>query len=74
MLAIYQELAGRDEEVIGYYHSHPDTLAEPSDRDLETAIPETSYLIVAVDRHTVVERRSWRLRADGSGFDEQSIA
>jgi proteasome lid subunit RPN8/RPN11 len=74
LLAIYKELAGRDEQVIGYYHSHPDSFAVPSDRDLASAVPEASYLIVALDESRVLERRSWCLRPDGSGFDEQPIA
>jgi proteasome lid subunit RPN8/RPN11 len=74
LLAIYKDLAGRDELVIGYYHSHPDALAVPSDRDLASAVPEASYLIVALDERSVLERRSWCLRPDGSGFDEQPIA
>ncbi len=60
-------------EVIGYFHSHPDHPARPSEFDREHGWPWYSYLITAVHKGQVVESRSWQLRDDRSGFDEERI-
>ncbi len=60
-------------EVIGYFHSHPDHPARPSEHDHAQAWPGYSYLILAVRQGRAAQRRSWRLRDDGTGFDEESI-
>lgn len=60
-------------EVIGYYHSHPDRPAIPSDSDLVAAVPGVSYLILAVSVRGVVERRCWRLRSGMEDFVEEKI-
>lgn len=60
-------------DVIGIFHSHPDHPCRPSAFDLEHAWPYYSYVIVSVERGRVVETRSWRLREDRSGFDEETI-
>ena len=73
LLAVYQEVRARDADLIGYYHSHPDAAAEPSDRDLAAAQPGVSYLIVAIGRREVTDCRAWRLRPDRGGFDELQI-
>jgi proteasome lid subunit RPN8/RPN11 len=60
-------------DLIGFYHSHPDHPAVPSAFDLEHAWPNLSYVIVSVLKGQPAEARSWRLRADRSGFDEEQI-
>jgi proteasome lid subunit RPN8/RPN11 len=61
-------------EVIGWYHSHPDHPARPSDFDRDHAWPWYSYIIVSV--HTGVPRdmTSWRLKDDRSGYLEEKIS
>lgn len=59
-------------ELVGFYHSHPDHPAEPSQYDLDHAWPNFSYVIVAVGGGTPHALRSWRLRADRSGFEEET--
>ena len=54
----------------GFYHSHPDHPAKPSQHDLEQAWPNLTYIIVAVGQGTPGDLRSWRLREDRSGFEE----
>ena len=61
-------------ELVGFYHSHPDHPAQPSQYDLDHAWPNFSYVIVAVAGGDAGDLRSWRLRADRSAFDEESIA
>lgn len=59
--------------VVGYYHSHPDHPSEPSAFDRDHAWPETSYLIVAVEQGRAAKMQSWRLRADRTAFEEETI-
>ena len=59
--------------ILGFYHSHPNHPAEPSAFDLDHAWPNLSYLIVSVRDRVPREMRSWRLRADRSGYHEETI-
>jgi cysteine synthase B len=61
-------------ELLGFYHSHPDHPAVPSAFDLEHAWPNLSYIIVSVKNGRPDAMRSWRLKADRSGYDEEAIA
>ena len=60
-------------DVVGFFHSHPDHPASPSAFDLEHAWPYYSYLIVSVERGRVADARSWRLAADRSRFDPETL-
>lgn len=60
-------------EVIGYFHSHPDHPARPSAFDREQGWPWYSYLIMSVRGGKAVASRSWQLREDRSGFDEETV-
>jgi proteasome lid subunit RPN8/RPN11 len=60
-------------EVVGFFHSHPDHPASPSAFDLEHAWPYYSYLIVSVERGRVVDTRSWRLAADRTRFEPETL-
>ena len=63
----------RDMELLGIYHSHPDHPAEPSEYDREHAWPGYSYVIASVSGENVEDMRSWTLRGDRSGYDEETI-
>ncbi len=63
----------RDMDVLGFYHSHPDHPAEPSEYDRERAWPYYSYVITSVGKDKVEDTRSWVLRDDRSGYDEEPI-
>jgi proteasome lid subunit RPN8/RPN11 len=63
------DAAGAD--LVGFYHSHPDHPAQPSQYDLDHAWPNLSYVIVAVAAAAPGDIRSWRLRADRSAFEEE---
>jgi cysteine synthase B len=65
--------ADRGLTIVGFYHSHPDHPAEPSAFDLAHAWPNLSYAIVSIRAGAPREMRSWRLRADRSGYLEESI-
>jgi proteasome lid subunit RPN8/RPN11 len=65
------ELGG---ELVGFYHSHPDHPARPSQYDLDHAWPFFSYIIVSVRGGTPEDMTSWRLRDDRSAFDQEDLA
>lgn len=54
----------------GFYHSHPDHPARPSQHDLENAWPNLTYVIVAVARGVAGDITAWRLRDDRSAFEQ----
>ena len=60
-------------ELLGYYHSHPNFAAEPSDFDREHAWPWYSYIIVSVLEGRADELKSWELREDRSGFTPEEV-
>ncbi len=55
-------------DVIGYYHSHPDDEAVPSQFDLDHALPVWSYIIVSVRNKKAVDWNSWEMLSDRSKF------
>lgn len=69
------EKTARDKHVdlLGWYHSHPDAPARPSEFDREHAWPWYSYIIVGVRKGVPQEMTSWRLRDDRSAYDAESI-
>src|SRR5436305_13227975 len=73
VLAAQKEARALGLDVVGYYHSHPDHPARPSDFDREHAWPWVSYLIVSLQGRKVVDTRSWRLAEDRESFDEEVI-
>jgi proteasome lid subunit RPN8/RPN11 len=63
--------AGR--EILGFYHSHPDVPARPSQYDLEHAWPVYSFVIMSVNQSRATEMHSWVMVEDRSRFDEEAI-
>jgi proteasome lid subunit RPN8/RPN11 len=60
-------------EVVGWYHSHPDHPACPSQYDREHAWPWYSYIIVSVANKVPEEMTSWRLAEDRTEFECEEI-
>ncbi len=56
--------------LIGYYHSHPDSPAIPSEYDRVHALPNFRYLITSVRGAQAAEMRAWQLSEDRTHFDE----
>ena len=63
----------RGMELIGWYHSHPDAAARPSQYDREHAWPWYSYVILGVEAREPREMTSWRLAGDRSRFRAEAI-
>jgi proteasome lid subunit RPN8/RPN11 len=69
------EVAARNQEmeVIGWYHSHPDHPARPSEYDRDHAWPWYSYIIVSVQNGAPQDMTSWRLNDDRQEFSPEGI-
>jgi proteasome lid subunit RPN8/RPN11 len=65
--------AGRKLDVIGFYHSHPDSPAVPSQYDLEHAWPTYSYIIVSTSETGSSDLFSWEQQPDRSRFDQEDL-
>jgi len=68
-----KQAAAKGLEVVGFYHSHPDHPAAPSQYDLEHAWPAYSYIVVAVGSGRAEDLRSWEMQTDRSRFNEEEI-
>ena len=71
--AAERRAAEQEGELLGFYHSHPDGVARPSQVDLDHAWPAFAYVIVAVANGKPGPLTSWRLRDDRSSFDEEAV-
>jgi len=60
-------------DIIGFYHSHPDHPARPSEFDREHAWPGYSYIIVAVAGGEPQEATSWVLADDRRQFVSEEM-
>jgi proteasome lid subunit RPN8/RPN11 len=69
------EKAAREQglEVVGWYHSHPDHPARPSEYDRDHAWPWYSYIIVSVQNGAPQDMTSWRLNDDRAEFSPEVI-
>ena len=59
--------------LVGYYHSHPDHPARPSEYDRQHAWPFYSYVIIAIEKAKPAEMTSWVLNEETEQFAVQSI-
>ena len=60
-------------ELLGFYHSHPDHPARPSQYDLDHAWPTFAYIIVSVMNGAAGDMTVWFLKNDRSSFEEGSL-
>jgi proteasome lid subunit RPN8/RPN11 len=59
--------------VLGFYHSHPDHPARPSEYDREHAWPFYSYVIVAITKREPTDMTSWQLSEQTETFSREEI-
>ena len=60
-------------ELMGFYHSHPDHPARPSQYDLDHAWPTFAYVIVSVMAGAAATMTVWFLKDDRTDFDEGDL-
>ena len=68
-----REAEAEGKVVLGFYHSHPDHPARPSEYDREHAWPFYSYVIVAIAKGQPADMTSWVLDGDTSQFERQDV-
>jgi proteasome lid subunit RPN8/RPN11 len=70
LLALYKEMAAKDEEPVVVYHSHTATEAYPSRTDISYASePNAHYVLVSTRSEDDTEFRSFRI-VDGNVTEE----
>lgn len=60
-------------DIVGFYHSHPNAPARPSQYDLDHAWPFYSYVIVSIMDKKWDNMTSWVLNEDRSAFGAEDI-
>jgi proteasome lid subunit RPN8/RPN11 len=68
-----REAGRRGLDIIGFFHSHPDHPARPSETDRQFALPVISFVIVSVRQGRATDTTAWVLRDDRSAFDEEIV-
>lgn len=68
ILGLEKELRGSGEEIVGFYHSHPNHPAEPSEFDRSHAWPWYTYLILSIVDREPAGLRAWSLDGETSVF------
>ncbi len=72
-LSVMKKIRNLKLEMVGIYHSHPETKAYPSAHDLELAFyPEASYVIVSLEDKDNPVIRSFRI-IEGKISEEELI-
>jgi len=68
-----REAAKEGKVVLGFYHSHPNHPARPSEYDREHGWPFYSYVIVSIMDGKPADMTSWVLSAETEQFEKQGI-
>lgn len=69
-----EKTAGEENRlVLGFYHSHPDHPARPSEYDRQHAWPFYSYVIVSIAKGEAVDLTSWVLDEQTETFQPQAV-
>ncbi len=72
-LAVEKETKGTDRGILGFYHSHPNHPAEPSEFDRSHAWPWYSYVILSIVDREPRDLRAWLLDGDASTFGPDTL-
>ncbi|MDQ7025813.1 MAG: M67 family metallopeptidase [Anaerolineae bacterium] len=67
------EADARHLTLVGYYHSHPNHVAIPSDYDCEHALPNFIYIITSVMEGQAADMLAWELSQDRRKFDSRRL-
>jgi proteasome lid subunit RPN8/RPN11 len=73
LMQLEKRIEGSGLSVLGFYHSHPDHPARPSETDRLNAWPFYSYVIVAIARRQPVDMTSWQLDESTEQFKPEEI-
>jgi proteasome lid subunit RPN8/RPN11 len=76
LVRIQREAYGRNQDILGFHHSHPDAPARWSTSDLAAAHwPGCSYVIVSVEQGKAGQTNSFELMGDESDkrFEDEEV-
>ena len=71
MLKVQRNAAKSGKDIIGFYHSHPDCRAVPSEYDRTHALPVYSYVIASAVKGKTVETLCWTLDENSQFHSEK---
>lgn len=71
-LVLMERIEGAGDDVVGFYHSHPDGPPGPSQTDADGATwPDRSYVIIVLGGHPFVG--SWRWNRAAERFEQEVV-
>jgi proteasome lid subunit RPN8/RPN11 len=73
MFALMQEERRTRRRVLGFYHSHPNHPARPSDTDLKASHAWYTYIIVSILDGKPDAMTAWRLNDAQDSFVQEDI-
>ena len=73
MFALMQEERRTKRKILGFYHSHPNHPAHPSEYDRVWASPWYTYIIVSIRNRQPADLTAWQLDDAGAAFQPEEI-
>lgn len=73
MFALMREERRTKRKILGFYHSHPNHPALPSEYDRVWASPWYTYIIVSIQDGHPADLTAWQLNEDGEAFQTEEI-
>lgn len=73
LMLVEKEARAQGMKVLGFYHSHPDHPAVPSEYDRTHAWPGYSYIIVSSRPGRTGRMTSWIIEDEGAPFTQEEI-
>lgn len=68
-----RQTRGTAEEIVGFFHSHPDGSAVPSSKDASLAWADHDYVIIPTGAAGQASPTVWRMPSGGTRFEKQQI-
>lgn len=73
LASVQRRARGEGLEIVGYYHSHPEGEAHPSEHDASCAVAEVSTVIIGLGVGEGERVRCWRWSAHRGRFEEETL-
>ena len=73
LMRLEEEIEGSAQDLLGFYHSHPNHPPNPSEYDREHAWPWYTYVILSINENAEGELTAWKLKDDREAFDELHV-
>lgn len=73
LLAADREARGRNMDLVGIYHSHPDCGAYFSETDLKNSCPWYSFVVLSIQKGEFDHANSWLPNPDQTAADREEL-